>query len=61
MKTLVRNIVIFIAALLMAACEVRYGSSEHVLFQSDVTDSIPYRIPTIAAMHNGDILIRSMW
>ena len=59
MKTLVRNIVIFIAALLMAACEVGYGSSEHVLFQSDVTDSIPYRIPTIAAMHNGDILALS--
>jgi sialidase-1 len=28
----------------------------HVLFQTPVSDTIPYRIPAIAGMHNGDIL-----
>ena len=57
MKSYIRSIVTVAAALLLAAsCEVKQNIREHVLFQSGVTDSIPYRIPAIAAMHNGDIL-----
>lgn len=57
MKSYIRSIVTVAAVLLLAAsCEVKQNIREHVLFQSGVTDSIPYRIPAIAAMHNGDIL-----
>ena len=57
MKSYIRSIVTVAAVLLLAAsCGVKQNIREHVLFQSGVTDSIPYRIPAIAAMHNGDIL-----
>ena len=57
MKSYIRSIVSVAALLLLAAsCGVKQNIREHVLFQSGVTDSIPYRIPAIAAMHNGDIL-----
>ena len=57
MKSYIRSIVTIAAVLLLAAsCGVKQNIREHVLFQSGVTDSIPYRIPAIAAMHNGDIL-----
>ena len=57
MKSYIRSIVTVAAVLLLAAsCGVKQNIREHMLFQSGVTDSIPYRIPAIAAMHNGDIL-----
>lgn len=56
MKSYHRNLIIVAAALVTAACGVKQNVREYVLFQSDVADSIPYRIPTIAAMHNGDII-----
>ena len=52
-----KHIVTIAAVLLLAAsCSVKHDIREHVLFQSGVNDSIPYRIPTIATMQNGDIL-----
>ena len=42
--------------LLVLSCGPAKVAGPQVLFQTPVTDSIPYRIPTISAMHNGDIL-----
>jgi len=46
--------------LLMGFAAVSCGNvrklSQHTLFEADAADSIPYRIPTIATMHNGDLL-----
>ena len=42
--------------LLVFSCGPARVAGPQVLFQTPVTDSIPYRIPTISAMHNGDIL-----
>lgn len=57
MKSYIRNIVIVAAVSLMAvSCGVKLYVSEQILFKNDVKDTIPYRIPTIATMHNGDLL-----
>ena len=53
MKSLVKIAFIFLTAI---SCNRELTTREHVLFRSGVTDTIPYRIPTIAKMHNGDIL-----
>ena len=48
--------VVFGALLLVLSCGPARVAGPQVLFQASMTDSIPYRIPTIATMHNGDIL-----
>ena len=45
---------IFLSALM--SCSTFKPSEPQVLFQANVTDSIPYRIPSLAIMQNGDIL-----
>lgn len=45
---------IFLSALI--SCSTYKPSEPQVLFQADVTDSIPYRIPSLAIMQNGDLL-----
>ena len=44
------------ALLLVLSCGPARVAGPQVLFHTPVTDSIPYRIPTISVMHNGDIL-----
>ena len=56
MKSYKQNIIAVLAIIGLTACGVKYTPAEHVLFQTPVSDSIPYRIPAIAMMHNGDIL-----
>ena len=56
MKSFTQNIIAVLVFLGLTACGAKHTPAEHVLFQTPVTDSIPYRIPTIAKMHNGDIL-----
>ena len=53
MKTLIK-IALLVAVVI--SCNRELTTREQVLFRSGVTDTIPYRIPTIAKMHNGDIL-----
>lgn len=53
MKTLIK-IALLVAVVI--SCNRELKTREQVLFRSGVTDTIPYRIPTIAKMHNGDIL-----
>ena len=48
--------VALVAALGVLSCGPARVAGTQVLFQADVADSIPYRIPTISVMHNGDIL-----
>lgn len=43
----------------LVSCGTSAAISQRVLFKSDIADSIPYRIPTIAAMYNGDLLALS--
>jgi hypothetical protein len=43
----------------LVSCGTSAAVSQRVLFKSDIADSIPYRIPTIAAMYNGDLLALS--
>jgi sialidase-1 len=40
----------------LISCNDAAVVNKHVLFQTPVSDTIPYRIPAIAGMHNGDIL-----
>ncbi len=40
----------------LISCNDTAVVNKHVLFQTPVSDTIPYRIPAIAGMHNGDIL-----
>ena len=56
MKSFTQNIIAVLVFLGLTACGAKHTPAEHVLFQTPVSDSIPYRIPTIAKMHNGDIL-----
>ena len=48
--------IILVIAFVVASCGNTRRVSEHTLFVADMADSIPYRIPTIAVMHNGDLL-----
>lgn len=56
MKSFTQNIIAVLVFLGLTACGAKHTPAEHVLFQTPVSDSIPYRIPTIAKMYNGDIL-----
>ena len=56
MKSFTQNIIAVLVFLGLTACGAKHTPAEHVLFQTPVSDSTPYRIPTIAKMHNGDIL-----
>lgn len=42
--------------LIAISCKREFTEREQVLFHNGVKDTIPYRIPTIAAMNNGNIL-----
>ena len=53
MKRLIKIAIIVLTAI---SCNREFTARNLVLFQNGVTDTIPYRIPAIAAMHNGDIL-----
>jgi sialidase-1 len=44
------------AAFGVVSCGPARVVGPQVLFQADAVDSIPYRIPTVATLHNGDIL-----
>lgn len=56
MKSFTQNIIAVLVFLGLTACGAKHTPAEHVLFQTHISDSIPYRIPTIAKMYNGDIL-----
>ena len=48
--------VALVAVLGVLSCGPARVAGTQVLFQADAADSIPYRIPTMAVMHSGDIL-----
>lgn len=48
--------IVLIIAFVVASCGNTSKLSVHTLFAADAADSIPYRIPAIATMHNGDLL-----
>ena len=49
-------IVLCILLSALMSCSTHKPSEPQVLFQADVADSIPYRIPALALMQNGDLL-----
>lgn len=49
-------LVFCIALVSVMSCGAYKSYQPQVLFQASVADSIPYRIPTIATLHNGNIL-----
>ena len=59
MKRIVKTanaMIVLIIAFVVASCGNTRKLSVHTLFAADAADSIPYRIPAIATMHNGDLL-----
>lgn len=46
----------FLGALALASCNTQTAATGQVLFQTAASDTIPYRIPAVSVMHNGDIL-----
>ena len=56
MRILDKKCAVLGALLLVLSCGPARVAGPQVLFHTPVTDSIPYRIPTISVMHNGDIL-----
>lgn len=56
MKVITKIFGAFLGALALASCNTQTAATGQVLFQTAASDTIPYRIPAVAAMHNGDIL-----
>lgn len=56
MKVITKIFGAFLGALALASCNTQTAATGQVLFQTAVSDTIPYRIPAVSVMHNGDIL-----
>ena len=56
MKVITKIFGAFLGALALASCNTQTAATGQVLFQTAASDTIPYRIPAVAVMHNGDIL-----
>lgn len=56
MKVITKIFGAFLGALALASCNTQTAATGQVLFQTAASDTIPYRIPAVSLMHNGDIL-----
>ena len=56
MKVITKIFGAFLGALALASCNTQTAATGQVLFQTAASDTIPYRIPAVSVMHNGDIL-----
>ena len=56
MKVITKIFGVLLGALALAGCNTQTAATGQVLFHTPDSDTIPYRIPAMAAMHNGDIL-----
>ena len=56
MKVITKIFGVLLGALALASCNTQTAATGQVLFHTPDSDTIPYRIPAMAAMHNGDIL-----
>lgn len=56
MKVITKIFGAFLGALALASCNTQTAATGQVLFQTAASDNIPYRIPAVSVMHNGDIL-----
>ena len=56
MKVITKIFGAFLGVLALASCNTQTAATGQVLFQTAASDTIPYRIPAVSVMHNGDIL-----
>ena len=56
MKVITKIFGVLLGALALTGCNTQTAATGQVLFHTPDSDTIPYRIPAMAAMHNGDIL-----
>ena len=56
MKVITKIFGALLGALALASCNTQTAATGQVLFQTAASDTIPYRIPAVSVMHNGDIL-----
>ena len=56
MKVITKIFGAFLGVLALASCNTQTAATGQVLFQTASSDTIPYRIPAVSVMHNGDIL-----